>query len=337
MKRLKPILLLLLTASVLAACTASFTYNRLDWLIPWYVDGYVDLDREQRRLLRQQLAPSLEWHREEELARYIALLDRIEADLADADANPDADMIRSWVDEVLEAAVRVERSMMSVALEFGGSISDEQMREFVGSLREQQREYEDEFLERSDAEYADDTYGNLTDFLERFMGRLSPGQQAALRQASDRLQRFDAPWLEERRKWLETLEPMLQRQPGWQEAVMQAHAGRLDNRTPEYRAALEHNLGLITAAVAEVIAQMTERQHRKTRDELGDLRGKLYKLMDRPARQTGIEPPYSSPLVKLEIARCSLGQTDTPHEFLHLGPVADGVENRRLAEEGHAA
>ena len=31
---------------------------------------------EQRRLLRQQLAPPLEWHREEELARYVALLDR---------------------------------------------------------------------------------------------------------------------------------------------------------------------------------------------------------------------------------------------------------------------
>ena len=208
MKRLKPILFLLLAAGSLAACTASFTYNRLDWLIPWYVDGYVDLDREQRRLLRQQLAPPLEWHREEELARYVALLDRIEADLADTDANAnaiaDASMVRSWVDEVLEAAMRVERSMMSVALEFGGNISDEQMREFVGSLRERQREYEDEFLERSDAEYADDTCENLTDLLERFLGRLSPGQQAALRQASDRLQRFDAPWLEERRKQLDS-------------------------------------------------------------------------------------------------------------------------------------
>ena len=198
----------------------------------------------------------------------------------DANANADASMVRSWVDEVLEAAMRVERSMMSVALEFGGNISDEQMREFVGSLREQQREYEDEFLERSDAEYANDTYENLADFLERFMGRLSPGQQAALRQASDRLQRFDAPWLEERRKWLETLEPMLQRQPGWQEAVMRAHAGRLDNRTPEYRAVLEHNLGLITGAVAEVIAQMTERQHRKTREEIDALADALDSATD---------------------------------------------------------
>ena len=169
------------------------------------------------------------------------------------------------------------------------------------------------------------------------MGPLSPGQQAALRQAADRLQRFDAPWLEERRKWLETLEPMLQRQPGWQEAVMQAHAGRLENRTPEYRAVFEHNLNLITGAVAEVIGQMTERQHAKTREELDDLRGKLHKLMDRPARQAALQPAPSQRPVLLSIGPNLRRKTDTPHQLLHFGPVADRVENRRVAEEGHAA
>ena len=82
---------------------------------------------------------------------------------------------------------------------------------------------------------------------------------------------------------------------------------------------------------------MTERQHRKTREEIDDLRGKLHKLMDRPARQAGLEGPYSSLAVKPGIARRSPGQTDAPHQFLHLGPVADGVENRRVAKEGHAA
>jgi hypothetical protein len=339
-KRLKLILVLLLAAALLAGCTASFTYNRLDWLIPWYVDGYVDLSREQRQLLRQQLKPPLQWHREEELARYAALLDRIEADLAeasDAAGNPDPEMVRSWVDEILEAARRVERSMMSVALDFGETISESQMQEFIDSLWEQQREYEDEYLERSDAEYADDTFENLSDFLARFMGRLSTSQQAALRQAAERLQRFDAPWLEERRKWLETLEPMLQRQPGWREAVMEAHAGRLENRTPEYRAVLEHNLGLITAAVAEVIGGMTERQHGKASEELDDLRNKLHKLMDRPFEQAALQPASSQGSLLSSVGPNLPGKTDTPHQIMHLRPVADGVENGRVAEEGHAA
>ena len=65
-----------------AGCTMSFTYNHLDWLIPWYVDDYVDLSRQQRQLLQGQLGPVLQWHREEELERYLELLDQIEADLA---------------------------------------------------------------------------------------------------------------------------------------------------------------------------------------------------------------------------------------------------------------
>ncbi len=338
MKRVKFIFSLLLAVTLLAGCTASFTYNRLDWLIPWYVDGYVDLNREQRRLLRQQLAPALEWHRSEELARYSALLDRIEADLAgDVDDAPDAGIVRSWVDEILEAAERVERSMMSVALEFGGSIDDGQMQEFIDSLWEQQREYEDEFLERSDAEYADDSFENLSDVLERFTGRLSDEQQAALRGAADRLQRFDRVWLSERRNWLETLEPLLQREPGWQDAVMEAHTRRRANRSPEYHAVFEHNLDQTSAAVAEVIALMTERQHRNAREALADLRGKLQKLMDRPPRQAALQPATPPPSFPLAVRRELAGKTDPPHQLLHLGPITDGIENRRLAEEGHAA
>ena len=41
---------LLLSTLLLAACMASFAYNRLDWLIPWWVDGYVDLTRDQRQI-----------------------------------------------------------------------------------------------------------------------------------------------------------------------------------------------------------------------------------------------------------------------------------------------
>ena len=39
-------------------------------------------------------------------------------------------------------------------------------------------------LERSDAEYAEDDYENLYDFLKRFVGRLEPEQRAVLREAA---------------------------------------------------------------------------------------------------------------------------------------------------------
>lgn len=276
MRLFKTAIALIVTTLLLTGCSSTLVYNRLDWLIPWYVDGWVDISREQRQLLRQQLEPRLQWHREEELVRYIEILDRVEADLA---GPIEPAQVRRWVDEILAAAERVERSMMGVALEFGATISDQQMDEFLQTLWEQQEEYEEEFLSRSDADYFDDDFDTLSDFLKRFLGRLSPAQQDILRAASRSLQRFDKAWLEERHQWLDTLEPLMQREEGWQQAVSAAYDARQKNRTPEYHATFEHNLDVITRAIAEVINQASERQQRRAVEEIEDIRGKVEKLI----------------------------------------------------------
>jgi hypothetical protein len=60
----------------LSGCsTTGFFYNRLDTLIPWYMGRYVELRQTQRALLDEELAALLHWHRQEELQRYVALLD----------------------------------------------------------------------------------------------------------------------------------------------------------------------------------------------------------------------------------------------------------------------
>lgn len=265
----------LITAVLLAGCT-SFAYNRLDWLIPWYVDGYVDLTSEQRKLLRQNLTTPLEWHREEELANYIALLDRIEDELKDEVM---AETVRGWAEELIDAAERVQTSLLTVALEFGDEVTDEQTEEFVDSLWERQRELEEELAERTDAEYAEDDFESMEETLERFLGRLTNEQKTILREASMKLVRFDKAWLDERRAWLEKMQNLLRREPGWRESILRAYEERESLRSPEYRAAFEHNLGLATQAFAGVINTMTERQRERAAEEFEDLRRLLRKLM----------------------------------------------------------
>jgi flagellar biosynthesis chaperone FliJ len=277
MRRIKTVIALLLVILLLAGCTSAFVYNRLDWLIPWYVDGYMDITRDQRQMLRQQLAPTLDWHREEELARYIDILDHIETGI---EGSVDAAWVRARIDEMLDAAQRVEKSMLSVALEFGEDISDEQVQEFIDSLWEEQKEYEEEFTERSDEEYASDDYDNIAEFLQRFLGRLTPEQKSVLREASQSLQRFDQAWMEDRRQWLQNLEPLLAREDGWQEAVMDLYRARKQNRAPAYTESYEHNLAIISEAVAEVVGMMNERQKQHAADEIDGLRDKLNKLIE---------------------------------------------------------
>jgi hypothetical protein len=276
MSKFRLLLACLGTILMLAGCT-SLAYNRLDWLIPWYVDGYVDLTSEQRKLLRNKLTSPLDWHRQEELANYIDILNGIEADL---DGEVTAETVRRWADEMFDAAVRVQRSLLAVALEFGTQVSDEQVEEFVVSLWERHQEMEEELRARSYAEYTDDDYDSLVETLQRFLGRLSEEQKAILREASNKLVRFDKAWLDEGRAWLNKMENLLQREAGWQEAIMQAYDARASLRSAEYRAAFEHNMGLVTQAYAEVIGTMSEKQRKRAQNEFDDLRRMLTRLMD---------------------------------------------------------
>ena len=273
----KKLIAALLLTLLAAGCTMSFTYNHLDWLIPWYVDDYVDLSRQQRQLLQGQLGPVLQWHREEELERYLELLDRIEADLA---GEVTTAQVRSWADEIIAAAERVEENMVSVALQFGATLSDEQLAEFMESVWEEHREYEEEFLGRSDEEYIEENKDNLEEFLERFTGRLNDEQDAVLLRAAESLQRFDGVWLEDHEQWLNTLGPLLQRKPGWEDAVREAYANRTLRRSQQYEELLEYNMGVVSQAIADVLNRLNDKQRKHLDDEIEDFRSLVQRLLE---------------------------------------------------------
>jgi hypothetical protein len=273
----RKLIAVVLLSLLVAGCTMSFTYNHLDWLIPWYVDDYVDLSRQQRQLLQGQLGPVLRWHREEELEQYLVLLDQIEADLA---GEVTTAQVRSWADEIIAAVERVEENMVSVALQFGATLSDEQLAEFMESVWEEHREYEEEFLGRTDEEYVEENAENLEELLERFTGRLNDEQQAILLQAAESLRRFDAIWVEDHEKWLNTLGPLLQRKPGWEDAIREAYANRTRQQSPEYTELLEYNMEVVSQAIADVLNQLNDKQRKHLDDEIEDLRSLVQRLLE---------------------------------------------------------
>jgi hypothetical protein len=275
-------IVVLLAITLLAGCTGSFAYNRLDWLIPWYVDGYVDLSSEQRSTLREQLSPLLQWHRQEELARYLQLLDRVDAELQ----HPVSEgQVENWIDELSQASERVEQTLLQVAIDFGAGISHEQMEEFVESLFSRQTELEEELLKRGKEEYSKEHTGHLEDLMKRVMGRLSKVQVQRLERAAQDMRRYDSVWLQDRRAWLEQLQVLLQRKSGWREQLMQAYRDRLNNRSAEYTEIVEHNIEVVAAALAEVLNTRTDKQKAHTRREFEDMRAMLQKLIDQSGDQ----------------------------------------------------
>ena len=260
----------------LQACSNTFIYNQLDWLIPWYVDDYVDLTRVQRTDLKVGLKSTLRWHRAEELASYVLIFDRIEQDLQQPVT---AATVQSWANLALAAWERVEARMLPLAFELGADLSEEQMQGFIEKLWEQQEEFEEEYLERDDLEYVEDGYETLEENIREFLGRLSPEQKQLLQLAAESLRRFDYAWLEERRAWLEELQGYLQREPGWQQAILDAIEVREQARDTRYSEEYLYNQGVINGAIAGALNLRSDKQSARLQRALDRFREDLNTLI----------------------------------------------------------
>jgi phage shock protein A len=115
--------------------------------------------------------------------------------------------------------------------------------------------------------------------MQDYLGRLNGAQRDLLRDTGNGLLRSDRTWLRERAAWLEKLAILLEREPGWQQRVREAIAARDENVAPEYLRIYEHNLRLIHSAVAELLNSRTEKQDRRVRRKLSELREDLESLI----------------------------------------------------------
>ncbi len=64
----------------LSGCsTIKVVYNNSDDLIYWWLDGYADLQGEQKQFTRDTLVELQRWHRQQQLPEYVAMLKRMQA------------------------------------------------------------------------------------------------------------------------------------------------------------------------------------------------------------------------------------------------------------------
>lgn len=275
--------MLLLAALLLSACSARvFFYNRLDFLVPWYIQGYVPLDRDQEARLEALLDPVLAWHRSEELPRYAVLVDEAQALARRDPALPDL----AGLLEAFEAAwYRLRDQALEALIVLGESLSESQLETFIAELRERQAEYEAQYLPRTDEAYREAALERLEDSLGDYLGRLDDRQEARLETAAAELRRIDGAWLGVRAAWVDRLEEILKRKPGWQDRLRASVHDWEQWVSDDYIAGTNHNSAVVLDAVTDVLALRSERQQARLERELAALARDLEKLMVPSTRQ----------------------------------------------------
>ena len=276
MKRYLLVLFLLLA---LGACSSTtFFYNRLDFILPWYVQDYVELNGQQEQYLDELLRPFLARHRIEELPAYLEILGQIEALLDRPEPLVAADIEAIWLGAE-EAGLRLEAQALDWLLDLGGELSDEQIEEFLDNLEEQQVEFEEEYLERTDEEFVEDTIENMENGLKDYLGRLDKDQQQLLADTAGSMMRSDTLWLTERAEWIAELRQLLERDLGWEQALRDTIKRRRDNLPEPYVAMVEHNSALLYDMTAQLLNSRSEKQDRKLRKRLQELSADLQTLI----------------------------------------------------------
>jgi len=197
MRRLTPVVVIALLAFV-AACSLKTVYNRLDYLIPKYVEGVITLDGVLEQQVEARTLSLLQWHRSTQLKPYAEWLRALQQDV---NGQLTAQQLEQRIDETealwLPLLVKLNDEMAYLL----PLLDVEQKRELFAHLEETNEEFREEFVDVDDDARIEDYTERMIDTYENWFGALTDAQERAVEQAAVRLISTAELRLQRRLRW----------------------------------------------------------------------------------------------------------------------------------------
>ena len=259
----------------LGGCSSiTFIYNQFDNLFPWYLQSYVDLDRDQKKYLDELLTPFFQWHRVEEMPKYAQIIGDLELAIND---EIDIESIALITHNVEESWFRLEDQMIMWATPLARELSDEQINKFIQVLKTKTTQSEKKLLVRNDQVYQSDSYKSLRKNLRRFMGSLTKDQLDLVKVTSKEMRRVDAERIQSRKAFNEKLSLILQREQGWEERLKKiTHNDELV--AENYQSTYAFNTDLIQQLLVAILNSRNDKQDKKLRTQLSRYKADINSL-----------------------------------------------------------
>jgi len=259
----------------LGGCSSiTFIYNQFDNLFPWYLQSYVDLDRDQKKYLDELLTPFFQWHRVEEMPKYAQIIGDLELAIND---EIDIESIALITHNVEESWFRLEDQMIMWATPLARELSDEQITKFIQVLRTKTTQSEKKLLVRNDQVYQSDSYKSLRKNLRRFMGSLTKDQLELVKITSKEMRRVDGERIQSRKAFIEKLNLILQRRQGWEERLEKiTHSD--DLVAENYQSTYDSNTDLIQQLLVAILNSRNDKQDQKLRTQLSRYKADINSL-----------------------------------------------------------
>jgi hypothetical protein len=273
--------LLLLSTLLIAGCTSSLVYNRLDTLASWYFEGLVSLNDEQRTELRGWLSQTLAWHRRSELTRYAGFLKDVSVAAQRPGDRKSYDQMRGrfqgLIDDLM-GKTAPEASQLLLHL------SPRQVEELIENLEEKARKGAKKGAEAvASNEWRPDQLKDVTRQMKRWTGTVSPEQKRIIESHVAHLEPTFVEWAESQRSWREALRDVLLAKEGAESTEPSPQLLQLledpDSKwTPAYTQKVARNRERYQLMMMELDATLSAKQREHLQAELLKLSQQLSRL-----------------------------------------------------------
>ena len=260
---------ILVLCILLAGCSATrLVYNQLDWVTVWYLNGHFSLDDVQEDQLREAVNRNLEWHRRTQLPQYAEFCRELDRDAGGVITE---ETLELRYQRVVALGDDLLRHALPDVSAFFLTLSDEQVDEFIASLKDDNQELWDEYAGETPEERLERREQAAFKGFKRVIGRLTDEQKQLIRSYMVNMHDVSEYWIESRRRWQLDFRDLVRERPAEPAFTDRLTELMLDpNQTDDagYRQKVDENKQNFIAMTAALSGTLTEKQRKRVSKRL---------------------------------------------------------------------
>lgn len=273
------LLIMVLGIFFLQACGIKFWYNRLDWVVPWYLDDYVELTSEQEDTLEKLLAIKTEWHRSNELPKYVSMLNRMEADIKSGAITQTYERyrrdMRGFYNTLLD-------EMSDDLVAQTASLTDQQVKQLMDNLDKEAKEQYEELKETKEEDRQNERLERLEDSFSEWIGSLDDKQEELIKEMASLLKSSGEATYQYRAKWRDAFRTALAERTtkSGQAAIKSLITDPYQVGGEEMNQIREYNGNIYKEYQLKIYRTLSAKQKRHLLEEIADYREDFEDLID---------------------------------------------------------
>jgi hypothetical protein len=259
----------------------------LNWLVPFYVDDYISLNREQSSLLEERLLRVLDWHCRTQLPAYARSLGEMAKDFEDPLHPLSYERLQHYSNQFTTHWRELSKQIGPEMADILATASDEQLAEMFQNIEKRNDKYKSKYVDIPLDELEKKRQERLVKDLKKWISRLTPEQKQAVSDWSAQIKPLATDGLRYREIVLTEFNNLLAKHrhdPDFEEAFVALLVNFDQMRAPDYQKKINYNTEVTFRLLMKIDRSLNPTQRAYLLKRIGSLAADFEKLSCDPVR-----------------------------------------------------